>query len=352
MMEQKYTFFNAALRDGHVMSTPIYEPLLEFIPSLVYEIQSIDPEFCWIQFVFREYNQMMDHLLQVKGDLHDFMVYAETKDTNDRGEKVDRRELYTEWYRTAKKRIDKIDKMRSSTLSLLGIQGMWASSSSKDLSKLSPFFSGCRDEIDTLRLSECKDVWMLRELVNRRIVIDELPGYFTNYGNAAREEVPTLVMTQKEIPYYIHLPTEKVDAAKLSESIASGAADSKPADDRKDEGTGLTFSVTSTATATAGSTTVCQIERLPVLEKLDESGTARLGHIPVASFCRSMEIVYRNKKFEFLLSSEDKQDLFTFQRQLSSIYGEVNFVSAHPIPEYVRTTLVADFRNEVSGNNK
>ena len=367
-IEQKYTFFNAALRDGHVMSTPVYEPPLEFVPSLVHEIRNINPEFCWIQFVFSEYDQMMSELLRVKRDLHDHMAYAESSREKLNGEKVERSELYREWYRTAKKKIDKIDKMRSSTASVLGIQGMWATSSStKNLSKLSSLFSACTDDIDSLRLFEYKDARMLSALVNRSIVIDELPEYFRNYSKVTREEPPTLVLTQKEIPYYIHLPVEKTSIEELSESLASGASDSKPesADDgvflanekEKGVGTNLAFDVSSSSPSTVltevTKSNVCQIERLPVLEKqLDEAATARLGNLPSQTFFRSLEIVYTDNRFQFLLSSEQKGDLLTFQRQLSSIYGQMSFLQVDPIPEYVRTTVVDDFRNEVERRKK
>src|SRR5487761_714693 len=220
MMEKKYSFFNVALRDGHVMSTPVYEPALEFVPSLLYEVISINPEFCWIEFVFRE-RDMMLHLLRVKRDLHDFVGYAETQRRTSNGELVDRRERDTEWYRTAPKRIKKIDEMRSGTTVLLGIQGMWASRTpSSDLSRLSSLFSSSRDEIDALRIRSC-DTRMLRELVKRRIVIEELPEYFRKYNTVSREEPPTLVLTQKEIPYYIHLPVENDE--KLSKYLEHGA---------------------------------------------------------------------------------------------------------------------------------
>lgn len=362
-IQEKYTFFNAALRDGHVMSTPVYEPALEFMPSLIHDIRNIRPEFCWIQFVFKEEDRLMRHELNVKKALQEHIRYAESGKMR-HGERIERDELNMEWYRTARKRSDKIDKMISSTVCVLGIQGLWASSS-KPVSKLSPIFRACKDDIDTLRLFEFKDSRMLSELVARRIVIDALPQYFRKYSTVTRDESPTLVLTQKEIPYYIHLPSEKTTIEQLSDYFASGASDSELAADdaesdqskkkvdeqQKGAGAKLAFDVSKAPPASTATTElyVCQIARLPVLEKqLGEAAVARLGHLPGQLYCRSFEIIYESNKFEFLLGSENKGDLLAFQRQLSSIYGQMSFIPAEAIPEYVRTRLVEEFQNEAN----
>jgi hypothetical protein len=53
-------FFTVELKDGHVMSTPRYEPAGEFIGSLIHEIEYKKPEFAWFQLVFQSADHYSD----------------------------------------------------------------------------------------------------------------------------------------------------------------------------------------------------------------------------------------------------------------------------------------------------
>ncbi len=73
-------FFTAELRNGHVMSTPRYEPAQEFVGSLVREISSRKPEFAWVQFVFRNFDYH-PQLMSLKDGLSYYKRYADTLET-------------------------------------------------------------------------------------------------------------------------------------------------------------------------------------------------------------------------------------------------------------------------------
>jgi hypothetical protein len=121
-------FFNVALKNGHMMAQPVYEPQQSFISALVLEIERINPEFAWVQLVF----QMVDYhrdLRVLDSVLQDHKAEAEQKrtftDADGRTHEEDSWEVDTRWYRTIEARTKKIDLLHAKKTLALGIQGMW-----------------------------------------------------------------------------------------------------------------------------------------------------------------------------------------------------------------------------------
>lgn len=183
-------FFNVALKNGHMMAQPVYEPQQSFISALVLEIERIDPEFAWVQLVF----QMVDYhrdLRALDSVLQDHKAEAEQKktftDADGRTHEEDSWKVDTRWYRTIEARTKKIDLLHAKKTLALGIQGMWAGGAA-DLSHLAPF-AKCSDDLDVLQVFPYRDPRMLIELAGRRIVTD-LGGYASGYGGRGYLEPP------------------------------------------------------------------------------------------------------------------------------------------------------------------
>ena len=154
-------FFNVALKNGHIMSRPRYEPEQELIGNFIHELEQKDPDFAWIQFIF----QLVDYshqLMMLKNEPLSYKRFAETPEVNEKGEPKKRKELDSEWYRTVELRCKKIDELMSSHQVLLGIQGMWVEKSEEAIHGISgslrsvpieiSTFQSCRDEIDSLAI--------------------------------------------------------------------------------------------------------------------------------------------------------------------------------------------------------
>jgi len=197
-------FFNVALKNGHIMSRPRYEPEQEFIDNLIHELEQKDPDFAWIQFIFQQVDYSRQ-LLMLKDELLSYKRFAETPEVNGKGETRRRKELDSEWYRTVELRCKKIDELMSSHQVLLGIQGMWVEKSEEAIHGISgslrsvpielSTFQSCRDELDSLAVFTYRDPRVLLELVRRRFVTD-ISWYFRKYSGS-RMEPPTLILAQK-----------------------------------------------------------------------------------------------------------------------------------------------------------
>ncbi len=144
-------FFTVELRNGHVMSTPKYEPAQEFVGSLIHEVSLKGPEFAWIQFVFRNLDYH-PQLVSLKAELSYYKKYADTPETKTDGEgrdyTVERKEKGTEWYRSIQEKVKKIDAVESRPTISMAIRGMWVG----DVDALGGLsaFSNCSDELDRL----------------------------------------------------------------------------------------------------------------------------------------------------------------------------------------------------------
>jgi hypothetical protein len=203
-------FFNFALKDGHFMSRPIFNPQQFLVGEIIHSLERFNPRFAWIQFLFsqRDYNHL---LMYTKSELENYVQFASTTQYDERSrQKIPRKEINSQWYKLATPRIKKIEQMLPKPTVIFAINGMWvandennATSSLNQLSELP--LSLCSDEIDRLRPFLYRDPMILRMLVERRMITDISPSIY-KYCHS-REEPPSLILSPEEIPYYIHMPT-------------------------------------------------------------------------------------------------------------------------------------------------
>ena len=335
-------FFTVELRNGHVMSTPKYDPAQEFVGSLIHEVSLKGPEFAWVQFVFRNLDYH-PRLVSLKADLSYYRKYADTPETKADGEgkeyTVERKEKGTEWYRSVQEKVKKIDAVKSKPTVSMAIRGMWVG----DADTLAGLgvFSNCSDEIDRLAVVPLRDPRMLAWLVKRRVLADPAE-YLRHYGTKARKASPELMLTTDELPYYIHIPTGAIIGSLGSLADAFGGAVNRSTTKKTQWRIGGgSQGGTEEGKNEAGKEDgfrVAAVSKIPALkEKLDEAGSARLRHLASNSE-RTFELTYskESEKTELLIGSETSGDLRRYEDLLSSLYGGISFRDTGPIPAYLR----------------
>jgi hypothetical protein len=357
-------FFNVALKNGHLMSRPRYEPEQEFIGNLIHELEQKDSDFAWIQFIF----QLVDYsrqLMMLKNELLSYKRFAETPEVNGNGEPRRRKELDSEWYRTVELRCKKIDELMSSHQVLLGIQGMWVEKGEEAIHGISgplrsvPIefgtFQSCRDELDCLAVFTYRDPRVLLELVRRRFVTD-ISWYFRKYSGS-RMESPSLIIAAEDLGSYVHLPV-----GNITEHLSSLLPPSFDEEEHNKEfttfgvGSGLQYGDNPYATRRKENrSNIPDLLSLPVVEpqaetktskdnfhisrmktipqinqKLDAEAFSRLKHLP-SPYTRSFELLYNRGRTSLLIGSADERDLEAYKRFLVSIYGGFEFVEESEI---------------------
>jgi len=362
-------FFNVALKNGHLMSRPRYEPEQEFIGNFIHELEQRDPDFAWIQFIFQQVDYSRQ-LMMLKNELLSFKKFAETPEVNGKGEPRRRKELDSEWYRTVELRCKKIDELMSSHQVLLGIQGMWVEKGEEVLQVISgslrgspielSTFQSCRDELDSLAIFTYRDPRVLLELVRRRFVTD-INWYFRKYSGS-RMEPPTLILAAEDLGSYVHLPlgniTEHLLSLLPSEfdeeehngkcttfGVGSGLnyGDSTYAIRRKEDQSSmpdlLSLPVVEPLAEIKTSKRNFHISRMKTIpqihQKLDAEAFSRLKHLP-SPYTRSFELLYNRGRTSLLIGSADDRDLEAYKRFLVSIYGGFEFVEESAIPYSMR----------------
>jgi hypothetical protein len=362
-------FFNVALKNGHIMSRPRYEPEQEFIGNFIHELEQKDPDFAWIQFIFQQVDYSRQ-LMMLKNELLSYKRFAETPEVNGQGEPMKRKELDSDWYRTVELRCKKIDELMSSHQVLLGIQGMWVEKSEEAIHGISESprsapielgtFQSCRDELDSLAIFTYRDPRVLLELVRRRFVTD-ISCYFRKYSGS-RMESPSLILAAEDLGNYIHLPlgniTDHISSLLPSEldeeehdggftrfGVGSGmdSGDSTYAIRRKENRSNMpdllllpVVEPQAEIKTSKGNFHVSRMKTIPqIYQKLDTEAFSRLKHLP-SPYPRSFELLYNKGRTSLLIGSADDRDLEAYKRFLVSIYGGFEFVEESAIPSCVR----------------
>jgi hypothetical protein len=362
-------FFNVALKNGHLMSRPRYEPEQEFIGNLIHELEQRDPDFAWIQFIFQQIDYSRQ-LMMLKDELLSYKRFAETPEVNGQGEPRKRKELDSEWYRTVELRCKKIDEFMSSHQVLLGIQGMWVEKSEEVIHGISgslrsapiefSTFQSCRDELDSLAVFTYRDPRVLLELVRRRFVTD-VNWYFRKYSGS-RMESPSLILAAEDLGNYVHLPVGNITdhlASLLPPSfdeeeyngeftrfgVGSGlnSGDSPYAKRREENQSSipdlLLLPVVEPQAEIKTSKRNFYLSRMKTIpqihQKLDTEAFSRLKHFP-SPYTRSFELLYNKGRTSLLIGSTDDRDSEAYKGLLVSIYGGFEFVEESAIPSCVR----------------
>ncbi|MDG7022976.1 MAG: hypothetical protein JRN45_00485 [Nitrososphaerota archaeon] len=332
----KVRFFNAALLDGHVVSRPVYKPAQAFIGSLVHEMERLEPEFAWVQFVFRQARHNAHHT-SVTHSLKRWGEWASTPETKvgllDGEERTEeRKEKRSPLYTMLPSLIKKAEEVGGSPTFVMAIQGMVVGGDPGFTS-----FSHCSDEIDRLTIFTYRDPRVLRWLVRRKFVYDVSSHFATAY-QVARYEPPSLVFLTDDLPFYIHLPTGKASLESLapSEPVEPEFTEAKE-DQSQEEGFRVAASAIPRAAAGGGDgVSLARMDGVTVLaEPLDEEGASRLRQL-VNDHRRSFEFVHRGGATWFAISSDDPQDLKVYEKQLLSLYGGLRFINiTDPVPAYI-----------------
>jgi hypothetical protein len=365
-------FFNVALKNGHLMSRPRYEPEQEFIGNFIHELEQKDPDFAWIQFIF----QLVDYsrqLMMLKNELLSYKRFAEMPEVNGRGEPMKRKELDSEWYRTVELRCKKIDELMSSHQVLLGIQGMRVEKSEEAIHGISESlrsapielstFQSCRDELDSLAIFTYRDPRVLLELVRRRFVTD-ISWYFRKYSGS-RMEPPSLILAAEDLGSYVHLPvgniTDHLSSLLPSEfdeeehngefttfGVGSGlnSGDSLYPNKRKEDQSSIPDLLSlpvaepqAEIKTSKGNFYLSRMKTIPQIpQKLDAEAFSRLKHLP-SPYTRSFELLYNKGRTSLLIGSADDRDLEAYKRFLISVYGGFEFVEESAIPSCMRIVL-------------
>jgi hypothetical protein len=362
-------FFNIALKNGHIMSRPRYEPEQEFIGNLIHELEQRDPDFAWIQFIFQQVDYSRQ-LMMLKNELLSYKRLAETPEVNEKGEPMKRKELDSEWYRTVELRCKKIDELMSSHQVLLGIQGMWVKKREEAIQGISgplrgapielSTFQSCRDELDSLAVFTYRDPRVLLELVRRRFVTD-ISWYFRKYSGS-RMESPSLILAAEDLGNYVHLPVgnitdhlssllpsefdeEEHDGGFTRFGVGSGLnfGDSPYAIKRKDNQSSMPdllllpiVEPQAEIKTSKGNFHVSKMKTIHhIHQKLDTEAFSRLKHL--SSRCsRSFEVLYDGGRINLLIGSADERDLEAYKGLFISIYEGFEFVEEPTVPPSIR----------------
>jgi hypothetical protein len=318
--EERVRFFNVSLINANVMSVPHFPQPQRLIGELIHSIEEASPRFAWVQFLFRRANYTPTLVA-----LKNAMLFAtEQIKTPKRSiiddSEYDRAELHRDWYRRSGERIKRIDAIVNKPHVLLAIQGMWVGDP-RLLSSLP--FKDCHDEFDRLGLFVYRNPWMLAELVERRMV-EDVSSYIMSYASS-RLEPPSFLVTQEDVPYYLHLPVVKQMDFLKSVGWKQHSADVMEGGVEGDE-SGLQDAPSN----------VLRVREIPwIKEPLKERDVERLSFL-ASPAQRGLEIVYQGGRTNILLSSRTEQDAREYLSALESVYGELKVAAAPSRPDFLK----------------
>ncbi|HEV2225555.1 MAG TPA: hypothetical protein VGR56_01975 [Nitrososphaerales archaeon] len=314
------SFFNVSLTNANVMSMPRFPQPQRLVGEIIHSIEAASPSFAWVQFLFKRTN-LTPTLVSLKNSIQSAATMIKTPKTSlITGIEHDRRELHRDWYGRSGERMKRIDTVVNMPHVLLAIQGMWVGDR-RSLSALP--FKDCYDEYDRLGVFVYRNPWMLAELVERRMV-EEVSSYFMSY-TSSRWEPPSFMITQEEVPYYIHLPI-----AKQTDSLKSIIWKQHSAEVREGTVEGVLLK-----TGFPHSNLV-KLAKVPLIgEPLKEKETERLSLLPSTSV-RTFELLFTGGRTEFVLSSRSERDAQEYVGVLESVYGELDIARAPVAPDFLR----------------
>jgi hypothetical protein len=306
-------FLSASLRNGVVMSTPAYPEKQAFVAHLIRALETSNPRFAWIQFLFVR-SDYRAALVRLKNSIRAAKLLIEQPSVDlVSGQESERRELHRDYYRRADSRMKKVDDIVTKPTATLAVQGMWVSDDPGSINALP--FDHCVDEHDSLAVFLYRDPRMLLELVDRRMVQD-ISKYLDGYTKS-RLEPPSFIVTPEELQSYVHLPAGET-AASLS-SLGGGTSTR-----------GFTPASVDGEEANLGevSSNLVRLVAVPKMEKvLEDSSVQPLAHL-ASSTVRTFELVYEGGKTEVLLSAETVEDMKKYASLLSLVYGRLKLEQA------------------------
>ena len=318
---KKIRFFSVSLRNGVVMSTPAYPEKQAFVAHLISALETSNPEFAWIQFLFVRSDYRSD-LVRLNNSIRAAKVAIEQPSVDlVSGQESERRELHRDYYRRADSRMKKVDDIVTKPTVTLAIQGMWVGDDPGSINALP--FDHCVDEHDSLAVFLYRDPRMLLELVERRMV-EDISKYLGGYTRS-RLEPPSFIVTPEELQSYVHLPAGET-AMSLS-SLAGGTSTR-----------GFTPAAVDGEDANLGevSSSLVRLMAVPKMEKALEDGSVQpLAHL-ASSTVRTFELVHKGGKTEVLLSAETVEDMKKYASLLGLVYGRLRLEQDDAAPRFLR----------------
>ncbi len=325
LARKKVRFFNVSLRNGIVMSTPAYPEKQAFVAHLIRSLETSNPEFAWVQFLFVR-SDYRTELVRLENSIHASKIAIEQPSVDlVSGQESDRRELHRDYYRRADSRMKKVEDIVTKPVVTLAIQGMWTSDDPGSINALP--FDHCVDDHDSLAVFQYRDPRMLIELVDRRMVAD-VSWYLSRYTES-RLEPPSFLVTPEELQSYVHLP-----AGELAQSLRSlrggtstrgftqGSVEEKETSP-DDDGDAI-------------SSKLMRLVAVPRMEKaVDDSSVQPLDHL-AASTVRTLELVYSGGKTDLILGAETVGDMRKYAGLLTIVYGGIKLESVEPAPAFLR----------------
>jgi hypothetical protein len=313
-------FFNASLINASVMSLPKFPQPQRLVGELIHSIEAASPTFAWVQFLFKRVN-LTPTLVALKNSIHAATEQIKTPKRSwiDDSE-YDRVELHRDWYKRSAERIKRIDAIANVPHVLLAIQGLWVG----DPTMLSTLpFKDCHDEFDRLGVFVYRNPWMLAELVERRMV-EDVSAYIMSYASS-RLESPSFLITQEEVPYFLHLPIAKQIDFLKSVSWKQHSAELREGGVEGDE-----------PRAEEAPSQVLNLARVPWIgEPLKEKEIERMSLLPSPTE-RGFEIIFEDGRTKFVLSSRTERDAKEYVGVLESVYGELDVGPTPSKPDFLK----------------
>ena len=324
--EKRVRFFNASLRNGIVVSTPSYPEKQAFIGHLIRALESANPDFAWIQFLFVR-SDYSSALVRLKNSMHRAKASIE-QPTIDlvSGQERDRRELHRDYYRQSESRMKKVDDIATKPTITLAIHGMWVADKESSSASVLPF-DHCSDEHDSLAVFQYRDPRMLLELVDRRMVAD-ISEYFGRYTRS-RMEPPSFLVTPEELVSYVHLP-----AGEVAKSLSS----LEDEESKRDYSQGKVEEEEEAKAGGSGdiSSKLVRLVKVPTTEEvLEDSAIQPLSHL-AAPTVRTFELVYSGGSTDVLLSAETAEDMRKYALLLNLVYGSMKYEASDQAPEILK----------------
>jgi len=321
--KKRVRFFNVSLRNGIVMSTPAYQDKQSFVAHLIRALETSNPDFAWIQFLFVR-SDYGTELVRLKNSMHRAKITIEQPSVDlISGQQHDKKQLYRDYYRKTDARMKKVDDVVSQSTITLAIQGLWVSSEPDSIKALP--FDHCSDEHDSLALFRYRDPRMLIELVNRRMVVD-ITEYFDRFTKS-RLEPPSFLVTPEELQSYIHLPVGEV-----AESLRSLQGETSK---REFSQGNVEWDEPNPSRVIDISSQLVRLVKVPKYEvALEDVSVQPLAHL-AAPTVRTFELVYSGGNTELLFSAETVDGMREYAGLLSLVYGGMKFESAEAQPNFL-----------------
>ena len=318
---RRIRFFNVSLRNGVPASTPSYPEKQAFTGRLVHALESSNPEFAWVQFLFvqsrlaADLTRMKNSIRQAKKEIEQPKVGILT------GEESERSELSGDFYAMADARMKKIDEVVTKPTIVLAIQGMWAGDpDSRGIEELP--FDHCSDDHDSLAPFGYRDPRMLLELVGRRMVTD-VSGYLQGFTRS-RLEPPSFIVTPEELRSFVHLPAGEVIRSIHSLEWGTSMRNYDQGATDKDKQQGI-----------AVPSRLARLAAVPEMDSvLEDKSVQPLDHL-AAPTVRTFELVYWCGKTDILLSAQTLDDMEKYVKLLSAVYGDLKLEEVETRPPFL-----------------